>query len=54
LLPTLAEQRRIVDKTNAMMVLCDRLEASLNDADAIRCRLIDALLAEALTPRSAL
>ncbi|MSP88445.1 MAG: hypothetical protein EXQ92_06475 [Alphaproteobacteria bacterium] len=29
---------------------CDRLEASLTDTDATRRRLLDALLAEALTP----
>jgi type I restriction enzyme, S subunit len=32
------------------MALCDRLEASLTSAAAIRCRLLDALLAETLTP----
>jgi type I restriction enzyme S subunit len=32
------------------MALCDRLEASLDAADATRSRLLDALLAEALAP----
>jgi restriction endonuclease S subunit len=49
-LPPLAEQRRIVAKVDALMALCDRLEASLDAAGATRCRLLDALLAEALAP----
>ena len=32
------------------MALCDRLEASLTATTATRRRLLDALLAEALTP----
>jgi type I restriction enzyme S subunit len=32
------------------MALCDRLEASLDDAAVTRRRLLDALLAEALEP----
>lgn len=53
-LPPLAEQRRIVAKVNKLMALCDRLEASLNDTEATRRRLLDALLAEALAPAEAL
>lgn len=49
-LPPLAEQHRIVAKVDALMALCDRLEASLTAADATRRRLLDALLAEALAP----
>jgi hypothetical protein len=49
-LPPLAEQRRIVAKVDALMALCDRLEASLTAAAATRRRLLDALLAEALAP----
>jgi type I restriction enzyme S subunit len=49
-LPPLAEQRRIVAKVDELMALCDRLEASLDDADATRRRLLEALLAEALAP----
>jgi type I restriction enzyme, S subunit len=49
-LPPLAEQHRIVAKVDALMALCDRLVASLIDAGAIRRRLLDALLAEALAP----
>jgi len=49
-LPPLAEQHRIVAKVDALMVLCDRLEASLTAAAATRRRLLDALLAEALAP----
>jgi type I restriction enzyme S subunit len=49
-LPPLAEQRRIVAKVDELMALCDWLEASLAAAAATRCRLLDALLAEALAP----
>ena len=49
-LPPLAEQHRIVAKVDALMVLCDRLEANLTAATATRRRLLDALLAEALAP----
>ncbi|MBR1296617.1 restriction endonuclease subunit S [Bradyrhizobium sp. AUGA SZCCT0042] len=49
-LPPLAEQHRIVAKVDALMVLCDRLEASLTTAADTRRRLLDALLAEALAP----
>jgi type I restriction enzyme, S subunit len=49
-LPPFAEQRRIVAKVDGLMVLCDRLEASLTAAAATRRRLLDALLAEALVP----
>jgi type I restriction enzyme, S subunit len=52
-LPPLAEQRRIVAKVDALMALCDRLEASLAAAAATRRRLLDALLAEALAPSEA-
>jgi type I restriction enzyme, S subunit len=52
-LPPLAEQKRIVDKVDALMVLCDRLGANLNASAATRRRLLDALLAEALAPREA-
>jgi type I restriction enzyme S subunit len=49
-LPPFAEQRRIVAKVDELMALCDRLEASLAAADATCRRLLEALLAEALTP----
>lgn len=49
-LPPLAEQRRIVAKVDALMALCDRLEASLVTADTTRQRLLETLLHEALTP----
>jgi type I restriction enzyme S subunit len=52
-LPPLAEQHRIVAKVDALMALCDRLEASLTTTVATRRRLLDALLAEALTPAEA-
>ena len=49
-LPPLDEQHRIVAKVDALMALCDRLEASLTATAATRRRLLDALLAEALAP----
>ena len=48
--PPLTEQRRIVAKVDELMALCDRLEASLQQADEKRARLLEALLAEALAP----
>lgn len=51
-LPPLAEQHRIVAKVDALMALCDCLEASLTAAADTRRRLLDALIAEALTPTS--
>ena len=49
---TLAEQHRIVAKVDELMALCDRLEASLTISDQSRTRLLEATLAEALTPAS--
>ncbi len=51
-LPPLAEQHRIVAKVDALMALCDRLEAALTTADTTRTRLLEALLHEALKPAS--
>jgi type I restriction enzyme S subunit len=49
-LPPLAEQRRIVARVDALMALCDRLEASLSESEHTRRRLLDALLHAALAP----
>ncbi|MCL8489325.1 MULTISPECIES: restriction endonuclease subunit S [Bradyrhizobium] len=49
-IPPLAEQRRIVSKVNELMRVCDLLETSLTTTVATRCRLLDALLVEALAP----
>ncbi|KUJ77861.1 hypothetical protein AVO45_07755 [Ruegeria marisrubri] len=49
-LPPLAEQHRIVAKVDALMALCDRLEAALTTADTTRTCLLEALLHEALEP----
>lgn len=49
-LPPIAEQHRIVAKVDELMALCDQLETSLTSADEARKKLLDALLAEALTP----
>jgi type I restriction enzyme S subunit len=46
----LAEQHRIVAKVDALMALCDRLEAGLASTADTRRRLLDVLLAEALAP----
>ena len=46
--PPLAEQHRIVAKVHELVALCDRLETSLTTADDTRCRLLGALLIEAL------
>lgn len=48
-LPPLAEQHRIVARVAELMALCDQLEASLAAADDTRRRLLEALLAEALS-----
>jgi type I restriction enzyme S subunit len=48
-LPPLAEQHRIVARVDELMALCDQLEASLTAADDTRRKLLDALLADALT-----
>jgi type I restriction enzyme, S subunit len=49
-LPPLAEQHRIVAKVDALMALCDQLEASLTTTATTRARLLEALLHEALEP----
>ena len=49
-LPPLAEQHRIVAKVDALMALCDQLEASLTTTATTRSKLLDALLHEALDP----
>lgn len=49
-LPPLAEQHRIVAKVDALMQICDQLEASLEHAATTRSDLLDALLTEALAP----
>lgn len=49
-LPPLAEQHRIVAKVEALMALCDQLEASLTTAATTRSKLLEALLHEALEP----
>jgi type I restriction enzyme S subunit len=52
-LPPIAEQHRIVTKVDELMTLCHRLEASLAAGDDTRRRLLNALLAEVLTPAGA-
>jgi type I restriction enzyme, S subunit len=52
-LPPIAEQQRIVAKVDELMALCDRLEAALREREALRRRLLEAVLHDALTPASA-
>jgi len=52
--PPRAEQDRIVAKVDELMALCDRLEASLSSAETTRAKLLEALLAEALTETASL
>jgi type I restriction enzyme S subunit len=52
--PPIAEQHRIVAKVDELMALCDRLEASLTQADEHRRRLLEALLHQALEPAATL
>ena len=47
-LPPLSEQHRIVVKVDELVLLCDRLEASLATSDEIYSNLLDALMCEAL------
>jgi type I restriction enzyme S subunit len=47
-IPPLAEQRRIVDKVNELMALCDRLGKQLNTAQTESRHLLEAILDEAL------
>ncbi len=50
-LPPLAEQRRVVNRVNALMSLCEQLETSLSSGEAARNSLLDALLNDALRHR---
>ena len=50
MIPPLAEQHRIVAKVDALMALCDQLEASLTTTATTRSKLLNALLHEALEP----
>ena len=52
-LPPLAEQHRIVAKVDALLALCDQLQAEVGDADGIRSRLLDSLLHESLSSQEA-
>lgn len=49
-LAPLAEQHRIVAKVDALMALCDRLEAAVAATGTTRQRLLEALFHEALEP----
>ncbi|MBK8932517.1 MAG: hypothetical protein IPM76_09430 [Chloroflexi bacterium] len=43
-LPALAEQKRIVTRVNALLRLCDELSAHIQEAQATRVALRDAVL----------
>ena len=45
-LPPFAEQTRIVNKVDALLALCDRLEACLADVDVCRLRALEAIVYE--------
>ena len=49
-IPPLAEQHRIVAKVDALMALCDGLEASITTGEQTRSRLLEAILHNALEP----
>ena len=49
-LPPLAEQRRIVDKVDELMSLCDGLEAALAVADTTRSNLLQTIFSDMSTP----
>jgi len=48
-LPIVAEQHRIVTKLEDLRALRDRLESALSTSDAVKQRLLESLLHEALT-----
>ena len=48
MIPPLAEQHRIVSKVDALMALCEWLEASLTTATTTRSRIHEPLLHEGL------
>ena len=49
-LPPLAEQHRIVAKVDELMTVCDQLESQMAVAQTESCRLLEAVLHEALAP----
>jgi len=48
-LPPLTEQHRIVQKVDELMVLCDQLKERLNQANATRCHLAEAIVEKGLS-----
>ncbi len=51
-LPPLAEQHRIVAKVDELTALCDRLDAQLTATQTESCRLLEAVLADAISPEA--
>jgi len=52
-IPPAQERDHIVANVDALMSLCDQLEARLREGDDLRSRLLDSILAEALAPAEA-
>ena len=52
-LPPLAEQVRIVVKVDALMALCDGLEAALREGEALKAKALEAVLQSEVLPRPA-
>ncbi|QSR34218.1 restriction endonuclease subunit S [Marinobacterium iners] len=48
-LPPLEEQKRIVQKVDELMALCDQLKERLNQASETRCQLAEALVEQAIS-----
>jgi type I restriction enzyme S subunit len=53
-LPPLTEQQRIVAKVDEIMAICDELDAQLKKTKADSCRLLEAVLRDALEPAGAI
>lgn len=49
-LPPIKEQQRIVAKVDELMALCDKFDAQLTTSHTESCRLLEAMLHEALAP----
>jgi type I restriction enzyme S subunit len=48
-IPPLAEQHRIVNKVDELIAVCDTLTARLNEAQAIKIQLADAIVERAVS-----
>jgi len=48
-MPPLQEQRRIVEKVDELMILCDKLESEVNKAQQYASQLVESVLQEAFS-----